>query len=93
MYSRVAISTWSTVCHGPPGLISSVFEQADHRLGQCVVERVADRADRGIDPGGAADAAVVGSSIVKEIEKHIGKADLVENVAAFAAWLKGYPSK
>jgi len=40
-----------------------------------------------------ADAAVVGSSIVKEIEKHIGKADLVENVAAFAAWLKGYPSK
>src|SRR5262245_55058933 len=36
-----------------------------------------------------ADGAVVGSSIVKEIEKHIGRADLVENVAAFAAWLKG----
>jgi tryptophan synthase alpha chain len=40
-----------------------------------------------------ADAAVVGSSIVKEIEKHIGKADLVESVAQFAAWLKGSPSK
>jgi tryptophan synthase alpha chain len=36
-----------------------------------------------------ADGAAVGSSIVKEIEKHIGKADLVEKVAAFAAWLKG----
>jgi tryptophan synthase alpha chain len=40
-----------------------------------------------------ADAAVVGSSIVKEIEKHIGKADLVESVAAFARWLKGCQSK
>jgi tryptophan synthase alpha chain len=40
-----------------------------------------------------ADAAVVGSSIVKEIEKHIGKPDLVENVASFARWLKGYQSK
>ncbi len=40
-----------------------------------------------------ADAAVVGSSIVKEIEKHIGKADLVEKVAMFAGWLKGCPSK
>ena len=40
-----------------------------------------------------ADAAIVGSSIVKEIEKYIGKADLVEKVAAFAAWLKGCPSK
>ena len=36
-----------------------------------------------------ADAAIVGSSIVKEIEQHIGKADLVERVAAFACWLKG----
>jgi tryptophan synthase alpha chain len=36
-----------------------------------------------------ADGAIVGSSIVKEVEKHIGKADLVEKVAAFAAWLKG----
>jgi tryptophan synthase alpha chain len=36
-----------------------------------------------------ADGAAVGSSIVKEVEKHIGKADLVEKVAAFAAWLKG----
>jgi len=39
-----------------------------------------------------ADAAVVGSSIVKEVEKHIGKADLVDKVAAFAGWLKGYQS-
>jgi tryptophan synthase alpha chain len=39
-----------------------------------------------------ADAAVVGSSIVKEIERHIGKPDLVEQVAAFAGWLKGFPS-
>ena len=36
-----------------------------------------------------ADGAIVGSSIVKEVEKHIGNADLVEKVAAFAAWLKG----
>jgi len=40
-----------------------------------------------------ADGAIVGSSIVKEIERHIGKADLVENVAAFARWLKGCQSK
>jgi tryptophan synthase alpha chain len=36
-----------------------------------------------------ADGAVVGSSIVKEIEQHIGKPNMVEKVAAFAAWLKG----
>ncbi len=36
-----------------------------------------------------ADGAIVGSAIVKEVEKYIGKADLVEKVAAFAAWLKG----
>jgi tryptophan synthase alpha chain len=36
-----------------------------------------------------ADAAIVGSAIVKEIEQHIGKPDLVERVAAFARWLKG----
>jgi tryptophan synthase alpha chain len=35
-----------------------------------------------------ADAAVVGSSIVKEIEQNIGKPDLVQRVAKFAAWLK-----
>src|SRR5439155_313649 len=40
-----------------------------------------------------ADAAVVGSSIVKEVEKHTGKSDLVESVAAFAGWLKGSQSK
>jgi tryptophan synthase alpha chain len=39
-----------------------------------------------------ADAAVVGSSIVKEIEQHIGKPGLVEKVAAFAGWLKGSQS-
>jgi tryptophan synthase alpha chain len=36
-----------------------------------------------------ADGAAVGSSIVKEIEQHIGRPDIVEKVAAFAAWLKG----
>jgi tryptophan synthase alpha chain len=40
-----------------------------------------------------ADAAVVGSSIVREIEQHIGRPDLVEKVAAFAGWLKGSQSK
>jgi tryptophan synthase alpha chain len=40
-----------------------------------------------------ADAAIVGSSIVKEIEQHIGKADLVEKVATFAGWLKGCQSR
>jgi tryptophan synthase alpha chain len=36
-----------------------------------------------------AEGAIVGSAIVKEIEKHIGKPDLVDNVAAFAGWLRG----
>ena len=36
-----------------------------------------------------ADGAVVGSAIVREIEQHIGKSDMVEKVAAFAGWLKG----
>ncbi|HEY2381450.1 MAG TPA: tryptophan synthase subunit alpha [Terriglobia bacterium] len=40
-----------------------------------------------------ADGAVVGSSIVKEVEQHIGKPDLVQRVAAFAAWLKGSDSQ
>jgi tryptophan synthase alpha chain len=40
-----------------------------------------------------ADAAVVGSSIVKEIEQHIGKPELVESVATFAGWLKGSQSR
>jgi tryptophan synthase alpha chain len=40
-----------------------------------------------------ADAAVVGSSIVKEIEQDAGKADLVERVAEFVRWLKGCRSK
>jgi tryptophan synthase alpha chain len=35
-----------------------------------------------------ADGAIVGSSIVKEVEQNIGKPDLVERVAAFASWLK-----
>jgi tryptophan synthase alpha chain len=39
-----------------------------------------------------ADGAIVGSSIVKEIEQHIGKPDLVQRVAAFASWLKGSQS-
>jgi len=40
-----------------------------------------------------ADAAVVGSSIVKEIEKQIGEPGLVHSVAEFAGWLKGNQSK
>jgi tryptophan synthase alpha chain len=40
-----------------------------------------------------ADAAIVGSSIVREIEQHSGKPDLVERVAAFAGWLRGSQSK
>jgi tryptophan synthase alpha chain len=40
-----------------------------------------------------ADGAVVGSSIVKEIELHIGEADLVSKVAAFVGWLKGNQSR
>lgn len=39
-----------------------------------------------------ADGAIVGSSIVKEIEQHIGKPELVQRVAAFASWLKGSQS-
>jgi tryptophan synthase alpha chain len=39
-----------------------------------------------------ADAAIVGSSIVKEIEQHIGDRNLVETVSAFARWLKGCQS-
>jgi tryptophan synthase alpha chain len=34
-----------------------------------------------------AEGAVVGSAIVHEIEKHLGKPDLVERVAAFTHWL------
>jgi tryptophan synthase alpha chain len=40
-----------------------------------------------------ADGAIVGSAIVKEVEQHLGQADLVESVAAFACWLKGCQSK
>jgi tryptophan synthase alpha chain len=39
-----------------------------------------------------ADAAIVGSSIVNEIEQHIGKPDLVQRISAFASWLKGSQS-
>jgi hypothetical protein len=35
----------------------------------------------------------VGSSIVKEIEQHIDKPDLVQHVGSFAAWLKGSQSQ
>jgi len=37
----------------------------------------------------AADAAVVGSAIVREIEKNIGNADLVKRVSQFTTWLRG----
>jgi len=36
-----------------------------------------------------ADAAVVGSAIVREIEQNIGRADLVERVSQFTQWLRG----
>jgi tryptophan synthase alpha chain len=36
-----------------------------------------------------ADAAIVGSSIVRKIEEHIGDPQLVSAVGAFASWLKG----
>ena len=39
-----------------------------------------------------ADGAVVGSAIVREIEKHIGRPDLVERVAAFTTWIRGSAS-
>jgi tryptophan synthase alpha chain len=37
----------------------------------------------------AADAAVVGSAIVREIEQNIGRADLVDRVTRFTKWLRG----
>jgi tryptophan synthase alpha chain len=40
-----------------------------------------------------ADGAIVGSSIVKEIEQNIDKPDLVQRVGSFAAWLKGSQSQ
>ena len=40
-----------------------------------------------------AEGAIVGSSVVKAVEENIGRPDLVERVAAFAAWLKGSQSK
>lgn len=40
-----------------------------------------------------ADAAIVGSSIVREIEEHLGKPDMVASVATFAGWLRGSESK
>jgi len=36
-----------------------------------------------------ADAAIVGSAIVREIEQNIGRADLVERVTTFTKWLRG----
>ena len=36
-----------------------------------------------------ADGAIVGSAIVREIEKNIGRPDLVDRVAAFTKWLVG----
>ncbi len=38
-----------------------------------------------------ADGVIVGSSIVKKVEEHIGQAELVSKVAAFARWLAGGP--
>jgi tryptophan synthase alpha chain len=36
-----------------------------------------------------ADAAVVGSAMVKEIEAHLGQPDLIEQVEHLACWLRG----
>ena len=36
-----------------------------------------------------ADAAIVGSAIVREIETNIGRADIVERVTQFTKWLRG----
>jgi len=36
-----------------------------------------------------ADGAVVGSALVREIEEHVTRGDVVERVAAFTQWLKG----
>ena len=38
-----------------------------------------------------AEGAIVGSSIVKKVEEHIGQTELVSKVAAFARWLAGGP--
>ena len=39
-----------------------------------------------------ADGAVVGSALVREIEKHAGNGNLSEKVAEFTRWLKGTPA-
>lgn len=36
-----------------------------------------------------ADAAVVGSAVVQEIERHLGQPDLVPRIGRFVRWLKG----
>jgi tryptophan synthase alpha chain len=36
-----------------------------------------------------ADAAVVGSALVQEVERNLGRPDLVERVGRFARWLRG----
>jgi tryptophan synthase alpha chain len=36
-----------------------------------------------------ADGAVVGSAIVAEVERNIGRPDLVDRVAAFTSWIRG----
>jgi tryptophan synthase alpha chain len=36
-----------------------------------------------------ADGAVVGSALVREIEKHLAASDIADRVAAFTLWLKG----
>ena len=36
-----------------------------------------------------ADGAVVGSAIVAEIERNIGRPDMVDRVAAFTSWIRG----
>ena len=49
-YSKVAISTCFDGPRWATGFDQFGLEQSDHGLGQGVVERVADRTDRRIDP-------------------------------------------
>jgi hypothetical protein len=68
-YSRVAISTCSTVRQGPRGFDQFGLEQPDHALGQGVVVGVADRPHRRVDARlgqvlGVGDGGVLGSGVV-----------------------------
>ncbi len=52
-HSSVANSTASKDRHGPASMDDLRLEQADHRLGESVIVRVADTADGGSTPASA----------------------------------------